>query len=154
MRTIAEIVDKLRSLNDDFLDFKRMELVCFLPLDHLREFLKPDADMSDWEPDALEESVVKQRIGDYMSFAWDKVRNHRGISAIRSIDKTWSWLWLLEDTELCAFAEDDSNYAQYGAPILAAICRQYGLAIPPGEEIERMIRGLPCRPGCEEGCGR
>jgi len=65
-----------------------------------------------------------------VAFGWGKVRNHRGLSADRTILKMKAWLWLLGDDELEAFAADYANYPQYGAPILKAICEKYDFPIP------------------------
>jgi hypothetical protein len=82
-----------------------------------------------------------------MAFAWGKARDHRGISASRSVEKMRTWVWLLDDPEITA------NYQNYGAPILRAICERYGFPIPDGDDMRRMSEGEPCRDGCDEGCG-
>jgi hypothetical protein len=89
----------------------------------------------------------------YMSFAWSKVEDHRAISASRSIDKLGAYVWLMGDDNVLSEMEA-AGYAQYGAPKLACVCLAYGLPIPQDEEVQRMIRGETCRPGCDAGCGR
>ena len=60
----------------------------------------------------------------YMSFAWEKANDKRGISANRSIDHFKGWLWLLGDEEGIEYLK--ANYAPYGKPGLAYICKKYG----------------------------
>lgn len=154
MRTTADISARLSNPHfEDFLGFATEVLAPFLPVEQVRPFCKEDADLSKWVPTPLTEDEVLRQMRDYMDFAWGKVRDHRGISANRSIIKMKSWLWLLEDDGLLAFVQDEINYPQYGAPILAAICRKYEMPIPDGEAIRNMIEGKPCYEGCEEGCG-
>lgn len=154
MRTQAEIVEWYRhEQHNDLLGFTAQVVLPYLPVEQLREFCKSGADLSDWEADPLTERDVLEAMRLYMKFAWGKVQNHRGISANRSVLKMSAWLWLLGDEEMVAFCEAHGNYAQYGAPILKAICDKYGFPIPENPKLERMIRGLPCIPGCDEGCG-
>ena len=154
MRTSAEIAEHYRrTRDDDFLGFAAGVLLAYLTAEEFREFAKPDADLSDWIARPLEREAVIAEMRDYMEFAWGKVRDHRGISAKRSRDKMGAWLFVLGDDELREVVERGA-YAQYGAPALKAVCDKYGFPVPEGEDIARMMRGLPCRPGCEEGCGQ
>jgi len=153
MRRQSEIVPYYQSIEDnDFLGFKREVLLRYVTYEQARPLLKPDAKPEEWfEPTPLSRETVLEEMRSYMEFAWDKVCNHRGISANRSVEKMAMWLWLLEDHDLQRFAEDDDHYAMYGAPILAAVCKKYGFPIPEGEDIERMSKGLSCHDDCE-GC--
>lgn len=90
----------------------------------------------------------------YLSFAWDKALDHRGISANRSILHIKNWLWLIGDEEALRFAESRGNYAQYGAPILKYVGNKYGAKMPDDERAERMARGEFCELGCDNGCER
>ena len=156
MRTTTEVVERLRAhyATNPILDFRPEVWAGFLSLDEVREFLNPDADISSWVPDTLDEPTVLAQMRSYMEFAWGKVEDHRGISAGRSVQKMGAWLWLLGDDELVAVTEDDSRYPMYGAPILKAICDKYGFPVPDSESIGRMAQGLTCTPDCENGCGR
>jgi hypothetical protein len=60
---------------------------------------------------------------DYMSFAWDKANNCRGLSAGRSIDHMKAWLWLLGESEMAAKI---AHFSHYGKPQLRAICERFG----------------------------
>jgi hypothetical protein len=155
VRTTDEIVVEYRKREgDDWFGFESSVFLAYLSADQFREFAKPDADLSDWEAAPLSREAVIGQMRDYMDFAWEKATGHRGISSGRSVQKYGAWLWILKDAELVAFAADDDNYPQYGAPILAAICEKYGFPIPEGSFAENMIAGRPCYPNCEEGCAR
>lgn len=80
--------------------------------------------------------TVIAEMRDYMSFAWEKAYDHRGLSASRSLYKMQAWLWLLGDDELLVFAEDADNYVPYGTPILRKISEKYDFYIPGEEEDE------------------
>ena len=157
MRTQDEIVEKLLAINKEkhLFDFRRDMLVVFLDREHAELVkgisLKEDADLSDWKEDDLSDEVILEKMKDYMDFAWDKAQNHRGLSANRSIQRLEAWCWLLGEDELVE-ALENGPYAVYGAPGLAKVSEKFGWPIPPGEDIERMIRGLPCVPNCEKGC--
>jgi hypothetical protein len=151
-RSEAEVVMRLRQNHDDFLGFKREVLADHLSVEALREFATKDSDLSDWRPRSLDLEPVMTELGDYMEFAWGKVADHRGISANRSVDKVGEYVWLLGLDDLLAEMEA-ADYPQYGAPKLAVVCQALMLVIPDDEGIQRMIQGLPCEPGCDEGCG-
>ena len=74
-------------------------------------------------PELTRENVIKY-MQDYMSFAWEKANDKRGISANRSIDHFKGWLWLLEDEEGIEYLK--VSYAPYGKPGLTYICKKYG----------------------------
>ena len=154
MKTKAEIVDDIKKNGkDDVFGFRLEVFLPFLDFSTLREagVLKPDATsegLEDRKP--LTREAVLEEMRDYMEFAWDKAANHRGLSASRSIDKMEAWLWLLDDADLCK----PYGYASYGAPKLKVICNKYGFPIPDDPGVQRMMRGLPCRDDCEEGCGQ
>ncbi len=128
--------------------------MAYLPIEQFKEFVKKDANLSDWEPIPLTHEAVLAEMKEYMEFAWGKVDAHRGISASRSVEKMQAWLWLLGDEETLTFARDDDNYTNYGAPVLMKICQVYDFPIPDDEGIRNMAQGKPCYPGCDEGCGR
>ena len=156
MRTVDEIAKHYETRRgEDFLHYEAEVLVPFLPYELAKPWLKPTSQSKDWEQAALSEKGVLDTMRRYMEFAWDKALGHRGISASRSICKLASWLWLLGDDEMVAFCRNEDNYENYGAPMLMAICKQYGFSIPDDEAAVRMSQGLPCRPsGCDEGCGQ
>ena len=124
MRTDAEIVERVREIEKhDWLGTERSDLVAVLPFEQAREFLKDSIKESGWKQLARDEGAVKDRMHDYMPFAWKKANGRRGISAGRSLDHMSAWLWLLGRE---AAAEQVREYDQYGKPRLRAICEAFG----------------------------
>lgn len=138
----------------DLFGFATEVLARYLTAAQAKPLCKPEADLSDWQAVPLTRDGVLEEMRAYMAFAWGKVLDHRGLSAGRNIDKMKAWLWLLGDDEAVAFAENSSNYPQYGAPVLLYICERYGFQVPGGDEARNMAAGEPCEPGCQNGCGR
>lgn len=155
MRTPDEIVAHYRAIAaDDFLGFAADVLLSYLTFDQARPLLRDDATADLWgEVLPLDRDGVIAAMRSYMAFAWGKVTGHRGISASRSVAKMGAWLWLLGDDALAAQVADPANYPQYGAPALKLVCDAYGFPVPDSPGLANMIAGLPCYPGCEEGCG-
>lgn len=152
MKSNAEIAAEAKRLDEgseDFFGFRREVLIGALPFDLARPWLKDDATPEEWSPLLNEEDRITGA-REYLDFAWGKARDHRGISAGRSIQKMATWAWILGNEDL-AGADDRDDYAMYGAPILADFSRWLGVPIPEGEDIARMVEGLPCGPDCE-GC--
>lgn len=152
MRAQDEIVAQIKATEGSFLTFTPEVLVPYLDYENAKAFLKPEVTAETWRPEPLTEESVKEAMREYMGrVGWEKVMDHRGISAGRTVEKMGAWLWLLGDDEMVAFAEDSNNYPQYGAPILMRICEKYGFPFPQGEDVARMARGEPCDAACE-GC--
>src|SRR5690348_11230377 len=98
MRTIEDIITHYRNKQEsDFFGFAGEVLLPYLSAEQVKPFLKPDADLSDWKQEPLKFEAVVTAMREYMEFAWDKVQDHRGISASRSVEKMQAWLWLLGD---------------------------------------------------------
>jgi hypothetical protein len=152
MKTMEQIVARVTA-STSFLGFDREVLVPYLKFDLARPFLKPEAIREEWFPLSLVREDVLKEMREYMAESgWDKARNHRGISANRSTEKMEAWDWLLsDDGQELDF--EKIPYANYGCPQLAAVCRKYGFPIPETEDVQRMIKGLPCTPDCQMGCG-
>lgn len=155
LATQDELVEFIKGKNGLF-NFEEAVIVPFLDFAHAEAFLKEGVTEEDWEKlegrlAYTEENILKE-MGEYMEFAWTKVEDHRGLSAIRSIQKMQAYCKMLGADDLIEFSEADGNYSMYGAPTLNAICERYGFPIPEGEQLARMIQGLPCRDDCREGC--
>ena len=151
MRTQEDIAKLVEAKSNQIFSFTPEVLVPYLDFNHAKKFLKPDVTAEQWTPQALKDDVIKEEMREYMErIGWDKVEDHRGISAGRTVEKMRAWLWLLGDEEMYAFADDKGNYPQYGAPILKAICLKYGFPIPTGAGVERMMTGKSCG---DDGCG-
>jgi hypothetical protein len=155
MKTFEEIAQYYNKHKaEDLLGFTGEVLLAYLPFEHAQPFLIDGAKSEDWPTLPYTSADVIKDMKEYMAFAWDKAQNHRGISAGRSIEKMCAYLWLLDDERTLIFARSDSNYAQYGVPVLKKICEVYGFPIPDGQDILNMAQGKPCRPDCMAGCGR
>jgi len=160
VRPQQEILDRVRALNlgppaDDFLGFRREVLIGALGYEHAKAWLKDDVTVEAWQPLTTDEEVLGAAAG-YLVFAWEKAVGHRGISANRSVSKLAEYAWLLGRDDLVE-QMDAAPYPQYGVPKLVVVAEGLGLSLPLGGDLDalaRMARGLPCRPGCDEGCGR
>lgn len=172
-RTQDEVVARYEAVReDDVFGFKADVLIPHLDIGHVETVYRPQVrveeagifgelrtpgepeplDLENWVPEPLHLEAVMYELTGYMAFAWGKVRDHRGISAGRSVAKIEEYVWLLGRDDLLA-AMEAAEYEQYGAPKLAVVCRALDLTIPESEALANMIGGRYCRPDCEEGCG-
>lgn len=158
-RTNEEIVDRIANYRDrspdDMLGFGLDVLVMALPFDAAKPLLANDVAEEDWNQEVdTEKSAV-----DYLRFALEKAENHRGISADRSVRKIREYAWLMGRDDAVT-AMDDAPYENYGVPMLRAFATTVGGAAyavwheRAGTMLANMAGGLPCEPGCTEGCGR
>lgn len=161
MRTQEEIVSRIREKSQELLSFQPDVLYAYLDFENIQEFLKDGHTLTkeEWNRGRLKytkENVLEEAKVYMAEYGWTKCQDHRGISAGRTLDKMQAWAWLLGDDDVVEqiISLSETNYAQYGAPVLAFICEHYGWEIPEDEATQRMIRGLPCCDDCEEGCGR
>lgn len=129
-RTQKEISEKIKN-DDDRFGFLSDVLLPYLEVENVKDFLKPDADLSDWKVQPQDLDAIKTKMRDYMEFAWEKAIDCRGLSAMRSINKFRAYLWLLENEKLTKFCNQQENYSAYGKPMLAEICKEYDFSIPP-----------------------
>lgn len=152
-RTQDDVVRRTRDIAAaDILGFRRQVLVLALDVDHAREFLRPNADVSEWPgPQSAEQIVDHAR--DYFEFAIGKIEGHRGISAERSVAKLGEYAWLMGRDDVFA-AMQAAPYPQYGAPKVRRFAVLLGWPWPDGEALARMASGQPCWDGCIAGCGR
>lgn len=154
MRTEQEIYEYYKqNRENDMMGFSAEVLLPYLSPDLVKEFLKPDADLSKWVQLELSEKAILEEMKNYMEFAWTKVINHRGISASRSVEKMSMWLFILGDDVMVEFCQDDKNYMNYGAPVLKKICEKYTFPIPDDKGAHRMAQGEMCADECTMGCG-
>ena len=156
MRTQEELVAYIEK-NNQFMNWAAEALVPFLDFRHAKPFLKPEANEEGWkertdEYPFTEEGFTETLITYMNEYGFDKALNHRGISASRTIDKVKAWAYALGNDELVTFLNDYDNYPQYGAPMLAKVAETFSIPQPDSREWERMKQGLPCEPGCQEGC--
>ncbi len=116
MRTLNKIREAFVQARNEF--FEPDFLAAYLPHKDLQGIYHiPDG----WQPRPRDRNSVIAEMRDYMSFAWDKANNCRGLSAYRSMVHYKVWLWLLKDDSI-----DTEEYEYYGKPQLAMICKKYG----------------------------
>jgi len=148
IRTIEEVRERYKAklVSQALLDFSTEVLGVFLP-----EGWKEghEGNVKDFP---LTEEFVKTEAIKYLDFAFGKAIDHRGISAGRSVQKMREYAWLLGYDDVVKFAEDDTNYQNYGVPILKKMAEVFGVPLPA--EIQQWPDGEPCHPGCESGCGQ
>ncbi len=129
MRTQEEILNRIReTAKDDMFGFEWQEYLRALTAEtaeKLRgDLLKKDADLSDQEMfDLGSDDAIRKQCIEYMSFAWEKANNGRGISAGRSLSHYRAWMWLLGEDGW----DDIDQYEHYGKDNLVRICKFFDL---------------------------
>lgn len=152
-RSQDEIVARIRAAaTDDWAGWRREVLATALTFEAAEGWRKEDVTAEEWgDPPTLESLTADTR--SYYEFALEKIANHRGISAGRSVEKLTEYAWLLGRDDIVA-AMDAADYPQYGAPKVKAFAQGLGWwADPADPELARMADGLPCTDDCDEGCG-
>lgn len=156
MRTQEQIVERMNAIAIG-LNFGGDVLVEFLDFDHAKPNLRPDVTAEMWAESQAQNTrdTVLDQMRKYMAeYGWPKCIDHRGISAGRTVQKMAAWMWLLGDDEGVAFAENEDNYPNYGAPVLKFICERYGFDIPNDPAALRMASGATCGADYRCGCGQ
>lgn len=162
-RTQEEILERFELYNDlnnrdrhgdphDGMGFKREVLLDYLDFEHARPYLKDDATQQEWDQ-AHSRETLRQAAEGYYDFALGKIEDHRGLSAMRSVDKLETYAWLLGRDDVVQ-AMSEAPYPQYGAPRVKAYADGLGLLWPIDELYTRMAAGQPCEDDCEMGCDR
>jgi len=137
MKTVEEIKTKIAEggFETDFFGFATDDIKYALPFEEAKQFLddeflaKENAE-KEWEENRLKtDEDVKEKMLDYLEFAWEKANDERGLSADRSIQHFIAWSWLVDD-EMCTKIQELYNtvYTPYGKPILTYIGDQLGYA--------------------------
>lgn len=95
-------------------------------------YLKKDAEqtkesVAELSKEIDRDSIIKE-MEDYMSFAFEKANDMRGLSANRSIMHYIAWTWLSGERHLSDEINRalNSDYQHYGKEILRSICEHYG----------------------------
>jgi hypothetical protein len=144
-RSKGEILEAIKNYKGFFC---LSDLVLRLDYEDAKSFLKMGVTAEDWEK---QEEPIEEVIVNYLPFALGKARDHRGISAGRSVEHFENWLWLLGDDALLSnFLGTD--YAMYGCPQLRVVIEKFDPDNPVLNEqwFINMSSGLPCEPDCEE----
>lgn len=126
MKTQEEILERFeRARPGDPMGFEVSEYLVRLDYANAKPWLKDDATPEDWEQFSAAPSDVKERMLEYMPFAWGKANDCRGISASRSVAHVAAWTWLIDDQTLL-YKMERVGYNFYGKPILALVCDHFG----------------------------
>ncbi len=123
MRTQKEILSRIKAIQDnnsDLFGTELNDLICALEFENAKPFLKKGTKDKDWQQTA----DVKKEMIEYMSFAWEKANDKRGLSAMRSLAHYKAWLFLDGDDEIWPTLD---KYEHYGKEHLITICGYLGL---------------------------
>jgi len=121
-RTDDEIISRINVVADrDFFGFEVSDLVVRLEYEKAKQFIPADVIQKDWEVVSREPADVISMMHNYMSFAWEKANDCRGLSAGRSLSHYSAWIWLAGDD-----LGDLLEYEFYGKDKLVLICNHYG----------------------------
>lgn len=116
-RTQVDILEKIKDVEkQDWMGTQRNNLIAYLTFKNAKQFLKEDVKSDEWR---VETKPPKKLMAEYMDFAWEKANDCRGLSAGRSLDHFFAWLWLDGNDEL---SNSILNYNYYGKPQLVEIC--------------------------------
>jgi hypothetical protein len=126
MRTQEEILNRIKERKSvDFLGFEVYEYILYLTFENAKPFLKDEVKKKDWEQ---EQKKGVEKIKAYMSFAFEKAYNQRGISSNRSIIHILAWLWLDDHPIYPKVAYMyQHEYTNYGLNILKYISKELGI---------------------------
>lgn len=155
MKTQQEIAARARAVQpNDIFGFATGVLVFSLDFENAKEFLKPDATADEWpKGDARTETAIRKEAIEYLDFAWGKAKDHRGLSASRSVTKMVEYLWLLGLDEASQHVAE-APYSKYGCPGLKVASLALGMPVPTDPMLVRMMDGYSCTEDCDMGCGR
>ena len=123
MRTQKEILARIKTIQDSGADIFGTEvgdLVGALEFKNAKPFLNKGVKAKDWK----QTKDFKKEMIEYMSFAWEKANDKRGLSAMRSLQHYRNWLWLDGDEEIWPTLDE---YEHYGKEHLITICGYLGL---------------------------
>lgn len=127
-RSQSEILAKYNEVaTDDMFGFESSEYLGYLDYENAKASLKPETTAEQWA-EAMPTLAPVEKMRDYMTFAFGKAWDCRGISANRSISHCIAWIWLSGDDEFYNEVKADyaMNYHGYGVPILRRVCEKYG----------------------------
>jgi len=161
MKTQEEIVEYIQESDKrELFSTAFTDLVRYLDYEHARLLMKEGTTEEEFEEltgnQEQNSDEVIDRMRAYMVFALGKAKNHRSLSAGRSINHFCNWLWLLDDPMYTDIVEERIGYTNYGVPILKAICDRYEFDYPRDETwFVNMSQGRHCGTvDYECGCGK
>ena len=128
MRTTEEIINYQDVDGPDMFGFDKEVLAPYLSFEEAEPWRSEETTREEWgEVKSRTYEVIFEDFKDYMlRIALDKAVGHRGLSASRSITKLRALAWLMVDDEAVKLC-DESEYTNYGAPKLRALCEHFGI---------------------------
>lgn len=131
MPTQEEILARFSSRKDgDMFGDEVQEYIPYLAFNLAKAFLKEGCTKEEWDKDRppLTRDGVLKTMEDYISFAWEKANDCRGLSANRTMLHYIAWTWLAGDRAFSEQVEAEyrDHYQFYGKDILVMICKHYG----------------------------
>lgn len=124
MKTPEEIVARIREVEkSDIFGTATSDLLEYLPFEQAKPWLQDSVTSDEWDKVRAAQTPA-QHIVDYLSFAWEKANDCRGLSANRSLMHFEAWLWLDGRGAVADRLFDD--YAYYGKPSLVLVSELYG----------------------------
>lgn len=129
-RTQVEIMNRINLIEkQDFFGFQSSDLIGYLDYNnallYVNEDIKQTLTETEWDEKYKSKLTPEEQIKDYVSFAWDKANDCRGLSASRSIEHMKAWLWL--DGQDVLADRMNSIYEYYGKTCLVVICQYYDI---------------------------
>lgn len=121
MKTQKELLERIEERKEeDFFGFETSDYIQRLTFENAKQYLKEGVKSGEWE---LNETNPIDELKEYMSFAWDKANNCRGISSNRNISHILAWLWLADHESYNEVERMyDEEYQNYGKDILKYVC--------------------------------
>lgn len=130
-RTQDEIVARIEAIKDaDFFGFKTGLLIRYLDFKHAKQYLKEGVAAEEYAQMVADVKPPAEEGADYLEFAVGKIRDERGISASRSVDKFAEWAWLDGQDDLAEQIDDEDNYGWYGDRAIRLYTDHYALIWP------------------------
>lgn len=111
----------------DLLNVQKKDLLEFMEFETVKDLLNEEyvkqveAGEKKWEIENPKEKIL-----DYLPFAYEKAENERGISAGRSMLHFKTWIWLDDPSFYDDILPMLENYSNYGLPTLKRIADKYG----------------------------
>lgn len=122
-RTQDEIVQRMKQIKKaDFFGFQWSALVLFLDFAHAKPYLVEDTEERAWNAVRAKVKSAREKILDYLPFAWEKANDCRGLSAMRSMEHFKAWTWL-DGHDLSD--QLDAQYCYFGKPCLVMVSELY-----------------------------
>lgn len=130
-RTQEQILARIEDVKpDDYFGFKSDVLISYLDFEHAKPFLRDGATPEEWAEVKAVLDPPAEEGAKYLEFAVGKIRDERGISASRSVQKFAEWAWLDGEDDLAEQIDDDRNYGWYGDHAVRLYTDHYGLTWP------------------------